>query len=136
MRVTLPRLLLMAAAVACAVAGCEQLFGDGYTWYMRGPPATSRSWHTRERLTMYDMCGWDPVTSPGLNACAQYDFAGGHCFIWSTYTEAQAKVKKTNGRTLFEHEVGTLLPDGTYDPAVRKGHCAGFDHREKHVRSV
>lgn len=128
--------IVTAAAAAVFISGCEKLWGsDGYTWYRAGPPASSYTWRQQESQEVLDArCGYPPGT--GMWGCAYYDFAGGDCLVLSRWIEVDAKKQVMNGRDHFDHEVGPVRPDGSLDPSADHGHCAGFKHREQHVRGT
>lgn len=125
------RALLSLLVLAAFIPACEHFSGDGYTWYRRGAPARSFAWVQLSSADLLAKCG-----DPNFAACAHYDWMGGDCIIYSRYSETQALDVKTNGRSLFEHEVGPLDSMGRPDPRKRVGHCAGFDHRERYVRGI
>jgi hypothetical protein len=92
----------------------------------------------RRRATSGSSCRRTRSRSPAASNPARSStparsrYRSGLCYVYSLYTEADAR-KFTPSRSARTHDAFRAR---SLEPGKTLGHCAGFNHRERHIRRI
>jgi hypothetical protein len=92
------------------LAGCSQ-----YEWTGKFPESKEYEWVVvHNKLSLHNVCAISFDKNPTLAACAFQIQESGKCYIYSIWTEDEARrVRDLDGESIYEHE---------------KRHCKGERH--------